>query len=41
MHKSDECVLENLGNLKRMNVVPTTTHETPQVMNTCAELKAL
>lgn len=41
MHKSDECVLENLGNLKRLNVVPTTTPETPQVMNTCAEPNAL
>ena len=41
MHKSDECVLENLGNLKRLNVVPTTNPETPQVMNTCAEPKAL
>ena len=41
MHKSDECVLGNLGNLKRMNVVPTTTPETPQVMNTRAEPKDL
>ena len=27
MHKSGECVLENLGNLKRINVVPTTIPE--------------
>ena len=41
MHNSDECVLGNLGNLKRMNVLPTTIPETPQVMNTRAELNAL
>ncbi len=41
MHKSDECMLGNLGNLKRMKVVPKTTPETPQMMNTRAERNAL
>ncbi len=34
MHNSGECVLGNLGNLKTMNVVPTTIPKAPQMINT-------
>jgi len=34
MHKSDECVLVNTGNLKRMHVIPTTAAKVPQIINT-------
>ena len=35
MHKSSECVLGNLGNLKENECCPHTIPEGPQVMNTC------
>ncbi len=41
MHKSDECVWGNIGNLEEAELCPTTTPETPQMMNTRAELNAL
>ena len=41
MHKSGEYVLGNVGNLERINVVPTMIPEAPQMMNTCGEPNTL
>ncbi len=40
MHKSGDCVLGNVGNLKSTEYCPQTIRERPQVMNTHPRPKA-